>query len=85
MITSLRAFVYHVLLASRASPIAAIAFRFYWHRTNSLFGESQATIIWDIPKDATRGTYRIRHFGAHKSLLQAVKSYVGVSNEFQVA
>jgi neutral ceramidase len=58
--------------------------KFFWHRTNSLFGESQATIMWDVPRDVVRGTYRIRHFGAHKGLINGVKSYVGVSNEFQV-
>ncbi|KAI1292183.1 Neutral ceramidase [Halotydeus destructor] len=58
--------------------------RFYWHRTNSLFGESIATIIWDVPLDVKRGIYRIRHFGSSKSLLQQIKSYTAVSSEFQV-
>ena len=49
-----------------------LRFRFYWHRTNSFLGESIATIIWDIPVDAKPGRYRIRHFGAAKSLLQQV-------------
>lgn len=73
----------HSLTPSPALPPSLI--RFYWHRTNSLFGESQATIIWDMPKNVKPGIYRIRHFGAHKSLLQSVKSYVGVSNEFKVS
>ncbi len=58
--------------------------KFYWHRTNSIFGESQATITWDIPNNTTRGIYRIRHFGASKNLLQVIKPYVGVSSEFEV-
>lgn len=58
--------------------------KFYWHRTNSIFGESQATITWDIPSTTSPGIYRIRHFGASKSLLQVIKPYVGISNEFEV-
>lgn len=58
--------------------------KFYWHRTSSIFGESQATILWDIPQDAQPGVYRIRHMGAAKSLLQQITPYVGVSREFQV-
>lgn len=58
--------------------------KFFWHRTNTLFGESQATILWDIPNGTQPGIYRIRHFGAAKSLLQQIKPYVGTSNEFQV-
>jgi neutral ceramidase len=58
--------------------------KFYWHRTNSIFGESKATITWDIPANTTKGIYRIRHFGASKSLLQTIKSYIGVSSEFEV-
>jgi neutral ceramidase len=58
--------------------------KFYWHRTNSLFGESQATITWDIPHNTTKGIYRIRHFGASKNLLQTIKPYVGVTSEFEI-
>lgn len=58
--------------------------KFFWHRTNTLFGESQATILWDIPNGTQPGIYRIRHFGAAKSLLQQIKPYFGTSNEFQV-
>lgn len=58
--------------------------KFFWHRTNTLFGESQATILWDIPGNTKPGIYRIRHFGAAKSLLQQIKPYIGSSNEFQV-
>ena len=58
--------------------------KFYWHRTNSIFGESKATITWDIPLNTTRGIYRIRHFGASKSLLQTIRPYIGVTSEFEV-
>jgi neutral ceramidase len=59
--------------------------KFYWVRTNTFFAESQAIIIWDSPKDAKPGTYRIRHFGANKNLAQKITSYVGVSNNFKIA
>jgi len=58
--------------------------KFLWRRTNSIFGESTATVIWDIPANTTQGIYRIRHFGAAKSILQSIRPYVGVSVQFEV-
>lgn len=58
--------------------------RFYWRRTAPLFGQSQATVTWDIPDDAAPGTYRIRHFGHSKNLLQMVSPYEGSSSRFKV-
>lgn len=58
--------------------------KFYWRRTAPLFGQSQATVTWDIPDDAAPGTYRIRHFGHSKNLLQMVSPYEGSSSRFKV-
>lgn len=58
--------------------------KFYWQRTNSIFGESKASIIWDIPVNTTKGIYRVRHFGSSKSIMQTIRPYIGVSREFEV-
>jgi len=61
--------------------------KFIWQRTNILFGESRAIIEWQIPigNDCRTGVYRIRHHGAHKSLLQqTVSLYAGKSSAFKV-
>ena len=42
--------------------------RFSWRHTSVILGESLANVTWDIPSDATPGTYRIQHFGYHKEL-----------------
>ncbi|XP_076318087.1 neutral ceramidase isoform X1 [Tachypleus tridentatus] len=58
--------------------------RFHWYRTSSIFGESRVIISWNIPSDASPGTYRIRHYGHRKNLLQVIRPYVGTSSEFDV-
>lgn len=58
--------------------------KFFWHRTNTIFGESRATITWDIPMNTVKGIYRIRHFGASMSILRKVTPYVGITDEFEV-
>lgn len=60
--------------------------KFIWERTNTIRGESRATISWDIPHNCLSGVYKIRHYGAHKSLLQqTVSPYWGQSAPFKVA
>ncbi|XP_040061701.1 neutral ceramidase [Ixodes scapularis] len=58
--------------------------KFYWRRTAPIFGQSQVTVTWDIPDDAEPGTYRIRHFGHSRNLLQMVSPYEGTSGRFKV-
>lgn len=59
--------------------------KFIWERTNTLMGESRATIEWQIPSAPCQpGLYRIRHHGAHKSILQKVSQYSGQSRPFKV-
>lgn len=58
--------------------------KFIWERTNTILGESQAIIEWDIPHNCESGVYRIRHYGASKSLLQTVTQYSGQSTPFRV-
>jgi neutral ceramidase len=45
---------------------------------------SQASILWDVPADATPGTYRLKHFGSSKSVGGTLTPYQGVSGEFEV-
>jgi len=63
---------------------ASLETKFLWKRTNSLLGNSEVTIIWEIPNNVKPGNYIIRHFGAHKNFLQQIKSYSGQTNVFKV-
>nr|GMD61277.1 neutral ceramidase-like [Ipomoea batatas] len=58
--------------------------RFIWSRPAKLSPKSEATIEWRIPASATPGVYRIRHFGAAKSLLGSIKHFTGTSSAFVV-
>ncbi|KAJ9146750.1 hypothetical protein P3X46_028981 [Hevea brasiliensis] len=58
--------------------------RFKWSRPSILSARSQATLEWRIPQSATPGVYRIRHFGAAKSLLGSVRHFTGSSSAFVV-
>ncbi|XP_073292615.1 neutral ceramidase 1-like [Primulina huaijiensis] len=58
--------------------------RFIWSRPSKLSTRSHATLEWRIPKTASSGVYRIRHFGAAKGLLGSVKHFTGCSSAFVV-
>jgi neutral ceramidase len=53
-----------------------------WERRG--IAESLITIEWDITPDITPGIYRIRHFGATKSLTGKITPYEGSSSTFRV-
>nr|KYP73521.1 Neutral ceramidase [Cajanus cajan] len=59
--------------------------RFKWSRPFKLSSHSKATIEWRIPQDVTPGVYRIKHFGAAKSLLGSIRHFTGSSSAFVVA
>lgn len=59
--------------------------RFIWSRPAKLSTRSHATIEWLIPQTAAAGVYRIRHFGAAKSLVGSIKHFTGSSSAFVVA
>ncbi|KAL6203349.1 hypothetical protein ACLB2K_027049 [Fragaria x ananassa] len=59
--------------------------RFKWSRPSKLSTSSQATIEWRIPQSTTPGIYRIRHFGASKSLVGSIRHFTGSSSAFVVA
>ncbi|KAL0419021.1 UNVERIFIED_CONTAM: Neutral ceramidase 1 [Sesamum radiatum] len=59
--------------------------RFIWSRPVKLSTRSHATIQWIIPQTTASGVYRIRHFGAAKSLLGSIKHFTGASSAFVVA
>ncbi|KAK7299873.1 hypothetical protein RJT34_10701 [Clitoria ternatea] len=59
--------------------------RFKWSRPFKLSSHSKATIEWRIPHDATPGVYRIKHFGAARSLLGSIRHFTGSSSAFVVA
>jgi neutral ceramidase len=58
--------------------------RFKWSRPSKLSARSQATIEWRIPESALAGVYRIRHFGASKSIIGTVRHFTGSSSAFVV-
>ncbi|KAA8543789.1 hypothetical protein F0562_022034 [Nyssa sinensis] len=59
--------------------------RFIWSRPAKLSPRSQATMEWRIPESAAPGVYRIRHFGASKSLFGSISHFTGSSSAFVVA
>ncbi|GAB2242358.1 hypothetical protein Droror1_Dr00019133 [Drosera rotundifolia] len=58
--------------------------RFKWSRPSKLSPESHARIEWRIPNSTKPGVYRIRHFGASKSLLGSIHHFTGASSAFVV-
>uniref|UniRef100_A0A2P2M106 Neutral ceramidase n=1 Tax=Rhizophora mucronata TaxID=61149 RepID=A0A2P2M106_RHIMU len=58
--------------------------RFKWSRPSKLSTRSQATMEWRIPQSAMPGVYRIRHFGAARSLLGSIRHFTGSSSAFVV-
>ncbi|KAL0896797.1 hypothetical protein Bca101_080758 [Brassica carinata] len=58
--------------------------KFKWSRQVKLSPESQATVEWRIPESAVTGVYRLRHYGASKSLFGAITSFSGSSGAFVV-
>ncbi|CAL9774845.1 unnamed protein product [Musa acuminata subsp. burmannicoides] len=58
--------------------------RFKWSRPSQLSSYSHATLEWRIPETATPGVYRLRHFGASKSLLGKISHFTGTSRAFVV-
>ena len=58
--------------------------KFEWKRTNVLFGYSEVTVSWDIPRDASVGTYRLMHQGYWKKRFGKTYYYKGHSKSFTV-
>lgn len=50
-----------------------------------LAGQSESTITWNIPEDASNGTYRICHYGAHKTPKEEIVQFSGCSSTFTVS
>ncbi|KAK2641812.1 hypothetical protein Ddye_023575 [Dipteronia dyeriana] len=59
--------------------------RFKWSRPSKISPRSLATIEWRIPQSAPLGVYRIRHFGASKSLMGSIHHFTGSSSAFVVS
>lgn len=58
--------------------------KFVWTRTNALLGYSEATVVWEMNAAVKPGLYRVTHSGSHKTILQQIKSYTGISQTFKV-
>ncbi|XP_010528689.1 PREDICTED: neutral ceramidase [Tarenaya hassleriana] len=61
-----------------------LCLKFKWSRPTRLSPESYGRIEWRIPDSASAGVYRIRHFGASKSLLGSITTFSGTSSAFAV-
>ncbi|KAF3610556.1 hypothetical protein DY000_02044655 [Brassica cretica] len=61
-----------------------LCLRFKWSRPKKLSSRSEATVEWRVPESASRGVYRITHFGAAKSLFGSVQHFTGSSSVFVV-
>ncbi|XP_008792373.2 neutral ceramidase-like [Phoenix dactylifera] len=61
-----------------------LCLRFKWSRPSKLSSRSYATIEWRIPETVISGIYRLRHFGASKSLFGSIKHFTGTSHAFVV-
>ena len=55
-----------------------------WRRTNQLLGTSEVDVLWDVPRKAVKGLYRMRYFGDAKSIGGSVEGFEGVSGTFIV-
>ncbi|RWW51957.1 hypothetical protein BHE74_00041654 [Ensete ventricosum] len=58
--------------------------RFKWSRPSRLSAHSHAMIEWRIPETVAAGVYRLRHFGASKSLFGKIRHFTGTSRAFVV-
>ncbi|WP_433599882.1 neutral/alkaline ceramidase [Nocardia sp. CA-135953] len=59
------------------------AVRFYWSKRGP--AASVARFTWDIPTDATPGTYRMQHFADSLSPDGTLHPFTGITNEFEVS
>ncbi|MFI7669800.1 neutral/alkaline ceramidase [Nocardia sp. NPDC049526] len=59
------------------------AVRFYWSKRGP--AESVARFTWDIPTDASSGTYRMQHFADSLSPDGTLHPFTGITNEFEVS
>lgn len=58
--------------------------RFFHRKTNSMLGQSEATIVWDIPKDTPPGKYKICHYGLAKMISQGTVAFNSCSKQFTI-
>lgn len=59
--------------------------QYRWIRVDPVWGSSKAVISWDVPADASPGSYRIVHYGDWKSGWDgSIHGLTGTSRNFQV-
>lgn len=59
---------------------------FYQWKLDNTTWTSVATIEWEVPKEASSGVYRLRHFGSAKKTVNATNEYfTGASSAFAVS
>merc|ERR1719500_867173 len=55
-----------------------------WKRTNVILGESEVTVLWDLPDNVEPGLYRIGHRGYWHTIIRGNIYYEGWSQTFTV-
>ena len=55
-----------------------------WKRTNVILGESEVTVLWDLPDNVEPGLYRIGHRGYWHTIIRGNIYYEGWSQPFTV-
>ena len=55
-----------------------------WKRTNVILGESEVTVLWELPDNVQPGIYRIGHRGYWHTIIRGNIYYEGWSQPFTV-
>ena len=55
-----------------------------WKRTNVILGESEVTVVWEVPDNVEAGVYRLGHRGYWHTIIRGNIYYEGWSQSFNV-
>ena len=55
-----------------------------WKRTNVILGESEVTVLWELPDNVQPGVYRLGHRGFWHTIIRGNIYYEGWSQPFTV-
>ena len=55
-----------------------------WKRTNPILGESEVTVLWEVPDSVEPGLYRLGHRGFWHTIIRGNLYYEGWSQPFTV-
>lgn len=58
--------------------------KFIWTRLSTILGRSEIEFIWEMPRNARKGDYQIRHKGYYRYIFGGVYPYHGSTGAFTV-